>query len=343
MREQGAYGDQLARVFGMRDAPALVTHVLRKSRMAVTDIRCPQNFGRTASIPREDAYLVALQMRSWHDHDLFLDGRRCPPARVVAGATCIYDLRRDPVWVVRDPCHAVMLYLPCAALNAVAHEAGQPRVGELRHQPGVGIEDPVVRHLLSALLPFTARPEEAPAMLLDNVALALGAHIAQVYGGMPAVRGIPRGGLAPWQERRAKELMSAALNEEIPLGRLAAECGLSVQHFARAFRQSTGTPPHRWLLKQRVDRAKTLLTDRGVSLADIAVSCGFADQSHFTRIFTAMVGVSPGAWRRASVASHDVLAASVQSVRKDGHAPSSIVSAAGDRTPPTCEAGTRMR
>jgi AraC-like DNA-binding protein len=109
---------------------------------------------------------------------------------------------------------------------------------------------------------------------------------------------IPRGGLAPWQARRAKELLNANLDGKLPLSQLAEECGLSTRHFARAFRQSTGVPPHRWLLSRRVERAKELLHDAALSLAEIALACGFADQSHFTRTFTTLVGLSPGLWRR---------------------------------------------
>jgi AraC-like DNA-binding protein len=155
-----------------------------------------------------------------------------------------------------------------------------------------------VQHLLSALLPALAKPHEAHPLFLDHVVLAMIAHMACAYASMNPTAGMSRGGLAPWQERRAKELMSAHLNEEISLSRLATECGLSVRHFARAFRLSTGMPPHRWLLQRRVDQARELLRTRALSLADVAAFCGFADQSHFTRVFTAMVGVSPGAWRR---------------------------------------------
>jgi AraC family transcriptional regulator len=107
-----------------------------------------------------------------------------------------------------------------------------------------------------------------------------------------------RGGLAPWQERRAKELMSTHLGREISLAFVAGECGLSVSHFARSFKQCTGTPPHRWLLENRVERAKELLTDAEPPLAEIALECGFSDQSHFTRVFSRTVGTSPGTWRR---------------------------------------------
>ena len=106
------------------------------------------------------------------------------------------------------------------------------------------------------------------------------------------------GGLAPWQLRRAEALMSENLSVQVPLGQVAIECGLSVRHLARAFRQSTGVPPHRWLLDRRVKRAKELLPNFKLSLTDVALACGFGDQSHFTRTFTAAVRLSPGVWRR---------------------------------------------
>jgi AraC family transcriptional regulator len=74
---------------------------------------------------------------------------------------------------------------------------------------------------------------------------------------------------------------------------------LSVSHFSRAFRRTMGVAPHSWLLARRIEVAKERLRDCRLSLSDVALACGFADQSHLTRVFTRMVGVSPGAWRRA--------------------------------------------
>jgi AraC family transcriptional regulator len=107
-----------------------------------------------------------------------------------------------------------------------------------------------------------------------------------------------RGGLAPWQQRRARELIDARLDGGLPLAELAWACRLSVRHFARAFRQSTGQSPHRWLTARRLERARRLLEGSSRSLSEIAGACGFASQSHFTRVFTRRVGRSPGAWRR---------------------------------------------
>lgn len=106
------------------------------------------------------------------------------------------------------------------------------------------------------------------------------------------------GGLAPWQLRRAEISMTENLSGQVPLSRLAEQCGVSVRHFARAFRQSTGVPPHQWLLNRRVEHAKELLPNSKLSLSTVALACGFGNQSHFTRVFSEAVCMSPGLWRR---------------------------------------------
>jgi len=120
--------------------------------------------------------------------------------------------------------------------------------------------------------------------------------------GNPATESGIRGRLAPWLERRAKDIMRAHLDGALSIAQLADECGLSRSHFARSFKRTTGTPPHRWLLAQRIDKATQLLLKSESSITDIALACGFADQSHFTRVFVSTVGMSPGVWRRVQKA-----------------------------------------
>jgi AraC-like DNA-binding protein len=79
---------------------------------------------------------------------------------------------------------------------------------------------------------------------------------------------------------------------------LAAVVNLSRSHFARAFSRSTGLPPHRFVLQRRVARAKRLLKTTGLALSEISATCGFVDQSHFTKIFAAFERSTPGRWRR---------------------------------------------
>jgi AraC-like DNA-binding protein len=108
-----------------------------------------------------------------------------------------------------------------------------------------------------------------------------------------------RGGLTPQQQRRAEELLFARLSSDISLDELARECGLSRSHFARAFHKSFGTPPHRWLMVRRLERARELLETSAMPIAEVAERSGFASQSHLTRVFSGTFGVSPGQFRRA--------------------------------------------
>jgi AraC-like DNA-binding protein len=217
---------------------------------------------------------------------------------VRAGATYLYDLKRDPRYLIDKPFHSIFFYLPRSALDDIAKKTGAPRVGELAYQPGIGHDDAVVRHLGASFLEALHRPDETNQLFIDHIMLAFTAHVAQTYGGLQRIIEPNRGGLAPWQVKRARERLESDLGGKLSLERIAAEFDLSVGHFSRAFRISTGLPPHQWLLRQRVEAAKRLMTVRDLPLSEIAIAAGFAHQSHFTRVFSAAVGISPGAWRR---------------------------------------------
>jgi AraC family transcriptional regulator len=124
------------------------------------------------------------------------------------------------------------------------------------------------------------------------------ARLSKTYADPPPLAVKKRGGLAPWQVRRAAEIIKENLDANIRLCDLARECGLSVSHFTRTFRKSFGKSPYRWLLERRIDRAKALLTTSDLPIVDIAIRSGFSDQAAFTRAFERIVGDSPGRWRR---------------------------------------------
>jgi AraC-like DNA-binding protein len=106
------------------------------------------------------------------------------------------------------------------------------------------------------------------------------------------------GGLSPSQLRRATTYLTTYSVRESSVAEVAAKVGLSAAQFTRAFKASTGFPPHRWQLNQRIAKAQELLRYGAFPLAEIALATGFTEQSHFTRIFKKVVGVSPGAWQR---------------------------------------------
>jgi AraC family transcriptional regulator len=109
----------------------------------------------------------------------------------------------------------------------------------------------------------------------------------------------PGGGLAGWQQRRLNEYISAHLVDDISLVDLAGIAQLSPFHFARAFKRSFGDPPHRYFLRRRIEFAKTLLENPGLSVTEIAQAVGFADPASFTAAFRRSVGTTPTAYRRA--------------------------------------------
>jgi len=294
-----AYGQRLGEALRVEHGPAIVTRALRTADIAVTEIRCdgplPEMCG---PIQREDAFLVTLHLRGSRNREYWEDGRRASVCDLRAGESCLHDLKRDPAALYKA-FHSLVFYLPRAALDAIADDANAPPIRDLSYKPGAGVNDVTISGLGSLLLPALSHLDQTSRLFVDHVLLAVGVHVAQTYGGMRPMSRRARGGLAPWQERRATEILRANLKRGVALKEVARECGLSVGYFSHAFRRTLGVAPHKWLIEQRVVLSKEKLRDDGLSLSDVAAECGFSDQSHLTRVFRQAVGVSPGAWRRA--------------------------------------------
>ena len=103
-----------------------------------------------------------------------------------------------------------------------------------------------------------------------------------------------------WQLCELKELLSRDHEENTSISVTAARCRLSVCHFSRLFKATYGMPLHKYLVNERVKRAQTQLTHTGAPISEIALDCGFADQSSFTRRFSSVAGIPPALWRRQS-------------------------------------------
>ena len=143
-----------------------------------------------------------------------------------------------------------------------------------------------------------AEPDGVLPLFTEGWAMQALAYVARASRSVDPVKLPTRSGLAPWQLRRAKEMFRADLSANLSLQRVAEACKLSVSHFSRAFKVSTGVPPHKWLLTTRIERARDILVESATPLVEVADMCGFADQSHFSRVFARAMGASPGAWRR---------------------------------------------
>jgi AraC-like DNA-binding protein/PAS domain-containing protein len=117
---------------------------------------------------------------------------------------------------------------------------------------------------------------------------------------MPEASELSRGGLSPGLKNRICEFIEEHLGEKISLDALSSVAGLSPNHFARAFQQSVGMPPHRYLLRRRVEHVEQLLRETQLPLSQIALTVGFSDQSHLARHFRRLTGVPPSLARRSS-------------------------------------------
>jgi AraC family transcriptional regulator len=277
----------------------LCANGLRRGRIAATRVLIDEPPGCwPPQPPVQDAFLLRLHLRDYPDY--CCQEARAPAtiSDMRAGETVFHDLRRQPRLMIDKPLHAIDVQISNAAIETLAEDAGALWRGELDYAPGRAVADPTILNLCRSVLPQLEDGRASESLLFDHVSRALAAHVAEAYGGLRRIHHVVRGGLAGWQVRQAKDLLAANLDGAVALVDVARECRLSVSHFSRAFRQSTGFAPHGWLLNLRVELAKDLLRDREASLADIALRCGYADQSHFTRAFTRQVGVSPGAWRR---------------------------------------------
>lgn len=246
----------------------------------------------------EDAYVVHVMLSEHANVQLWLNGREASVPPMQRGGLLVGHLESTPVAGFNSDIDFVRFYVSKATLDELAEVADQPRPEGIR-RPDHGASDPILYHLAAAAAPLVQRGGASDQLLLDHIALAFHAHLMGAYGGTPMDARPSQCNLAPWQERRAKEFIDANLARSVSLLEIAETCGLSTSHFSRAFRNTTGRPPHRWLLERRVEATKALLAAGDLSLAQIAADCGFSDPSHFSRVFLKTVGVPPAAWRRS--------------------------------------------
>jgi len=293
------FGRSIGRFVGLEQPRTLSTRFLQLaeitgSRLAWAE---PENEA-PVRMERHDGYLICLQRRYLAEYPYWVNGKAVPAMPLNAGQFLFLDLNEEHASLTRGAVDCVSMYTSREALQRFQEEHDLRSSESFRTASGVAFNDDIIRNLGECLVPAFERPDMASRLFADHIALALMTHLTTFYAGQPAVMRPIRGGLAHWQERRAKEMLLANLDGKIGLDELARVCGLSRSHFAREFRTTVGMPPLQWLQVQRIERAKNLLLNPSIPLDQIALHCGFTDQSHFTRAFNKAVGVPPGAWRR---------------------------------------------
>jgi AraC family transcriptional regulator len=292
------YGNEFARHFALKEAPFALLKPLSPSQLAITRLVVTKRIVEFPKVIPEKAFTISVHLyrpvcRGW---GTLVDGKFLPVESWMEGGVGIYDLESDPRAYRNSAFDSIHYNLPRTTLDAFTSDSGLPKVGALLATQGV--RDNTLFLLTKLILPALSQPKLFCQLFLDHFVLMLCSHLIHTYSASGTVPKVNRGGLAPWQTRRVTELLHEHLDGGLRLSTLAGACGLSVSHFARSFKISFGAPVHRYLVSQRVVRAKDLLLHSKDSLSDIALLAGFSDQPAFSRTFSALVGTTPGKWRR---------------------------------------------
>ncbi|MGV8937389.1 MAG: helix-turn-helix domain-containing protein [Allorhizobium sp.] len=190
----------------------------------------------------------------------------------------------------------LLLEVGDAALARMADEADLKPFG--RFECVVGRPDPVIGGLLGALFSCSDGEVDKSALFVDQISVAIGIHLAQHYGNRKSSSTAVRRKLSSRVQLELQSQIRCNLDGQISIEEMARTCNLSTRVFLQAFRETMGKAPHQWLTQERIEKAKHMMLTSNLPLKDITSQCGFADQSHFTRVFTRATGATPAAWRR---------------------------------------------
>ena len=280
------------------EKPRLETNSYSKSSLCIMETRYDfPDFG-TSEISAGNMFAVGISLRGHPAHEIFTNGRHMAVRDVRRGSARFYDFSQKIVGSTRHPFHSLLFLLPRDFTIDLAAELETSPIERLGVCPSISVMDPHLARMGLLALPYLHGAGEMEPLKADHFMLYYGTYICARYGGMATGRR-NRGGLKRWQERLAAEFIETHLVGNISLKTIANLCGLGPSQFAHAFKKSFGIAPYQHLMQSRLNRAKELLGGGTASLAEIALTCGFSDQSHFTRAFRKAEGLTPGAWRIA--------------------------------------------
>ena len=249
-------------------------------------------------LPRADGFAVEIQLANVGPHRRVAAGETRHVGPLAAGAATIHDMTTGHVALYHTPVDRMCFTILRQALRAFAAEAGRPEFNGLR--AAGPLQDSTLHGLAQALIPALDGASPPSRLFVEQVGLAVLAHLVQAHGGLhfPPHR---KGGLSARQEAQARDYLAAHLAGDVSMDDLAGACGLSRSYFGKAFKVTFGKSPYRWLTEYRVARACDALRT-GMPIAQVALACGFTDQSHLTRVFAAIMQETPGSWRRTHAA-----------------------------------------
>lgn len=293
------FRDRFEKFVGVERPPTLVVSTFNASEFVATRVQWRrEGESHPTLFDRADGYMLCVQRLDVGAQPYWVDQRPLHLSAMQRGQFLLLDLNLQHSSLVPSDVDCISIYMSRATLRQFQEEHDFPATGQLRTPLAMVHEDIVVRNLGETLLPAIAQQDKASRLYASHVSLAFLTRLTQLHG----IHSIPsthaKGRLAPWQEKRAKDVLMSHLDGRTTLEQLAHECRLSRAHFARAFKTTVGMSPLHWLNTKRLERARMLLLNTNLSLEQISSSCGYVDSSHFTRSFQKVEGLPPGTWRR---------------------------------------------
>jgi AraC family transcriptional regulator len=215
------------------------------------------------------------------------------------------ELSGDMIWLVPPGVsHSVLFHRRAALIHLYFYDDFFERVAQnevsdvsSKLSPAFLVRDPFLVEVakdLSEQLRFGPLSE----LYSQSVATVAASHLIRRYSSRPNALRVHRGGLGPAREKRVRQYIQEHLEAQLSLEDLARVAELSPNHFASLFRQTVGTTPHKFVVRERVERARHLLQRSRLTLIEIAMRCGFQDQSQFTTTFRRYLGTTPGRYKR---------------------------------------------
>lgn len=211
---------------------------------------------------------------------------------------------RESSWRLAGAPDIQLVYLRRSMVDRVAEDQFGFDSSRVELLPKLGFSDGLLEQLALALLATARNDATNPSdgIYADHLVRMITMHLLR-YHSSRATAAAPAeaaGNLNQARMMHVRDLIESALGEDLALERLAAEAGVAVHAFSGAFTKAFGTPPYRYVIQRRVERAKTMLRHTDLPIARIAYETGFASQSHLATTFKRSVGQTPGAYRRAA-------------------------------------------
>ncbi len=183
-----------------------------------------------------------------------------------------------------------------ALLQGFGQEIAAPNDVELIPQFAT-LQDPLIQGIVFALKDELYSKGMGGSLYVEQLTTTLAIHLLKKYCVKKPHISSYGDGLPKYKLRQAIDYIHTHIEQDIKLVDLAELVGMSQYYFAHLFKQSMGIAPYQYVIQQRVERAKQLLKYRDVAISDIALACGFANQSHFTKHFRKLTGITPKAYR----------------------------------------------